>query len=135
MKRTPEDAAFAVEFGCELHLKYSEAKDRGVTDDAFAKSIGVVRAQLDKYLRGEDMPSVRTVALAHEAHGISVPYRGVPVSNTLTGPRRRKARSHTDQLELPFTIWAEGPGKFDVKLRPVSARKFSLQLTIKRTAG
>jgi transcriptional regulator with XRE-family HTH domain len=135
MKRTPEDAAFAFEFGRELQVKYSEAKTRGLTDDVFAKSIGVARAQLDKYLRGEDMPSVRTVAMAHEAHGISVPYRGVPVSSTLAGPRRRKARSHADQLDLPFTIWADGPGKFDIKLRPISARKFSLQLTIKRTAG
>ena len=135
MKRTPEDASFAAEFGRELYAKYSEAKIRGVTDEAFAKSIGVVRAQLDKYLRGEDMPSVRTVALAHEAHGISVPYGRVAVSSTLAGQRRRKARPLTDQLELPFTIWAEGPGQFDVKLRPVSARRFSLQLTIKRTAG
>ncbi len=135
MKRTPEDATFAVQFGRELHVKYSEAKAREVTDDVFAKSIGVVRAQLDKYLRGEAMPSVRTVALAHAAYGIAVGYGGVPVSKAVTGRRRRKAPVSSDQLELPFTIWAEGPGKFDVKLRPVSARKFSLQLTIKRTAG
>ena len=135
MKRTPEDAAFAVEFGRELYVKYSDAKTRGVTDDVFAKSIGVVRAQLDKYLRGEAVPSVRTVALAHAGYGIAVAYDGVPVSRAFAGQRRLKARASIDQLELPFTIWAEGPGKFDVKLRPVSARKFSLQLTIKRTAG
>ena len=135
MKRTPEDASFAAEFGRELSAKYSAAKVGGVTDAVFAESIGVVRAQLDRYLRGEAMPSVRTVALAHKEYGITVPYGGRHISKAFTGRRRREAQASIDQLEFPFTIMAEGPGKFDVKLQPVSARKFNLQLTIKKNAG
>lgn len=131
MKRTPEDTAFATEFGRELKSRYDHAKKRGVTDDGFAKSIGVVRAQLDRYLRGEAVPGVRTVALAHREYGIALPYGAIPVIKALKG-RRRQQQSILDQLELPFTLWAEGPGKFDLKLRPVSTRKFALSLTIKK---
>src|SRR5208283_4453845 len=76
MKRTPEDTAFAAEFGRELKAKYDEAKKRAVTDAAFAKSVGVVRAQLDRYLRGEAVPGIRTVALAHREYGIALSYGG-----------------------------------------------------------
>ena len=129
MKRTPEDTAFAAEFGRELKSKYDEAKKRNVTDDEFAKSVGVVRAQLDRYLRGEAVPGVRTVALAHREYGIAFSYGGTSMTEALAG--RRKA-SISDQLELPFTLWAEGPGKFNLKIQPVSARKFALRLTIRK---
>src|ERR1039457_6437747 len=122
MKRTPEDTAFATEFGRELKSKYDHAKKRGVTDDGFAKSIGVVRAQLDRYLRGEAVPGVRTAALAHREYGTAIPYGGIPTAKAFKG-RRRQQQSTVDQLELPFTLGAEGPGKFDLKLRPVSSRK------------
>jgi len=111
MKRTPEDAAFAVEFGRELYVKYSDAKTRGVTDDVFAKSIGVVRAQLDKYLRGEAVPSVRTVALAHAGYGIAVAYDG---STGFQGLRRTAAPKGTREhrsVGVAFYDMGGGPGQ------------------------
>jgi hypothetical protein len=133
MKRTPEDTEFAALFGRELKRKYDEAKRRGMTDAGFAESIGVVRAQLDKYVRGEAVPGIRTIALAKRKYGISVPYDGIVVSKT--GRRRQRSGPSADQLELPFVIWAEGPGEFDLKLRPVSTRRFALDLVIKRKTG
>ena len=132
MKRTPEDTAFAAEFGRELKAKYDEAKKRAVTDAAFAKSVGVVRAQLDRYLRGEAVPGIRTVALAHREYGIALSYGGTSMPEVLAGRRRRRKELIPDQLELPFTLWAEGPGKFNLKIQPVSARKFALRLTIRK---
>src|SRR5664280_3534095 len=112
MKRTPEDTAFALEFGQELRLRYENAKKNAVSDNDFAESIGVVRAQLDRYLRGEAVPGVRTVALAYRKYGIALRYGGTPVVAALTR-RTRGRKAILDQLELPFTVWAEGP-------RPVS---------------
>lgn len=131
MKRTSEDTAFALDFGRELRSKYDDAKRRGLSDADFAKSIGVVRAQLDRYLRGEAVPGIRTVALAYRHYGIATPYGDTAVPTALTG-RRRRRKSTNDQLELPFTVWAEGPGIAELKLKPVSARKFALLLTIKK---
>jgi transcriptional regulator with XRE-family HTH domain len=130
MKRTPEDTAFAAQFGRELKLKYDEAKRRGVTDSAFAESLGVKRAPLDKYLRGEAVPGIRTLALARRTYGIAVRYEGVDVLN---GGKRNRTVEQPNQMELPFVISAEGPGQFDLKLRPVSARKFALSIVVKKS--
>lgn len=129
MKRTPEDTEFAAQFGRELKGKYDAAKRRGMTDAEFAESVGVVRAQLDKYVRGEAVPGIRTIALAKQKYGIAVPYDGVVVSKSARGRRRIEQQN---QLELPFVIWAEGPGEYDLKLRPVSARRFALDVVIKK---
>jgi len=132
MKRTDDDTEFAIEFGRELRRKYDEAKNRGVTDGDFANSIGVVRGQLDRYLRGEAVPGIRTVALAFRNHGISVPYGDTALGAALRN-RSGRRRSFLQQMELPFTVVSEAPGLVDVKFKPVSARRFALQLTVKRT--
>jgi len=132
MKRTQEDTEFAALFGRELKAKYDAAKRGDMTDAEFADSIGVVRAQLDKYLRGEAVPGIRSIALAKQRYGIDVPYDGIFVSKS--AKKRGRNEPTTDQLELPFVIWAEGPGQYDLKLRPVSARKFALDVVIKRTS-
>jgi transcriptional regulator with XRE-family HTH domain len=131
MKRTDEDTAFALEFGQELKRKYDKAKESGVSDSSFAESIGVVRGQLDRYLRGEAVPGVRTVALAFRNYAISVQYGGTAVTDALR-KRRRGRKSLLDQLELPFTVLSNVAGSLDVKLKPVSARKFALQLIVRR---
>jgi len=132
MKRTPEDDSFAVDFGRELTVKYSRAKRKGVTDQAFAASIGVARAQLDKYLRGEAVPSVRTVALALRKHGVAVPYDKIPVHGSLGRKQRPKKAIETGQLLLPFTILSEGPERIGVRFKPVSTRNFEVHLMVKK---
>jgi len=132
MKRTPQDDVFAAEFARELARKYSEAKRRGVTDQAFAESVGVARAQLDKYLRGDAMPSVRTVALALREHGVEVPYDRIPVHKSLDRRKRPKKTSDLGQLLLPFRILSEGPETIGVSFKPVSTRNFEVHLTVKK---
>jgi transcriptional regulator with XRE-family HTH domain len=132
MKRTREDDAYAADFGRALAVEYGKAKKRAITDQVFARSIGVERAQLDKYLRGEAMPSVRTVALAYRAHKIAIPYDHVPVDGALSNQGRRRKRVVPTQLLLPFTIWAEGPESVDMKFKPVGTRKFELQVTVRK---
>jgi transcriptional regulator with XRE-family HTH domain len=67
-KRTADDDAFVMRFASELRREYekAKAKDGGTSDQAFAESIGVERASLDRYLNGKSMPSVRTVAFAYQ---------------------------------------------------------------------
>jgi transcriptional regulator with XRE-family HTH domain len=135
MKRTPEDDAFAAEFGRELNLSYAASKSAGVTDQAFAKSIGVERAQLEKYLRGEAMPSVRTVVLAYRQYGIAITYERIPTTGALPkGSRRKRQSRETAQFLLPFTIRSEGPERVGLKFRPVGTRKFALEVTVKKGA-
>jgi len=133
MKRTPEDDAFAAQFGRELKPHYDAAKTRGKTDAEFANSIGVERAQLEKYLRGESVPAIRTLALAKRKLGISIPYGGVLLTDAAR--RRRMNQEDVNQMKFPFEIRAEGPGAFDLKVRPVSARRFALDLIVKRSRG
>jgi len=133
MKRTPEDDdAFVAQFAEELNLHYRRAKKREVTDQDFADSIGVKRAQLDRYLEGGPLPSLRTVALAYQNYGIAIPYAGIPISPVVGSSRPRRRKAKTEQLLLPFTLRAEGPRRVDVKIEPLSARTFQVRLTIKR---
>lgn len=60
VKRTREDDIYAEQFGEQLAKVYLAAKSNGTTDHVFAESIGVERAQLRKYLRGEAVPNVTT---------------------------------------------------------------------------
>ena len=132
MKRTPQDDAFVADFSEELANKYSAAKRREVTDQEFAESIGVARAQLDKYLRGDAMPSVRTVALALREHGIAVPYDQVPMHHLLERRKRTKKNHSLGQMLLPFRILSEGPESIGVSFKPVSTRNFEVHLTVKK---
>lgn len=132
MKRTPQDDAFIAQFTRELGARYSAAKRRGTTDQEFAESIGVTRAQLDKYLLGQAMPSVRTVALAIREHDVRVPYGGVPIHRSLSRLRARKSSANPAQLQLPFSMLSEGPETIGVRFKPMSARNFEIQLTVRK---
>jgi transcriptional regulator with XRE-family HTH domain len=131
MKRTREDDAFIAEFVPKLKRAYESAKARGISDQKFAESIGVERAQLDRYLDQQSMPSVRTVILAYEKYHIAVPYRRISLRRALPKKARKETSDTFKQIVLPFTIETEkATARVDVKLRPISARKFALELTI-----
>ncbi|HMK29515.1 MAG TPA: helix-turn-helix transcriptional regulator, partial [Terriglobales bacterium] len=102
MKRTQEDDDFAMRFGEQLWKSYNKAKKRGVSDEAFAGSIGVARAQLDRYLRGEAMPGVRTVVLALRRHRVCVPYNELDLSSVFKRGKKISQQSSDAQLTLPF---------------------------------
>jgi transcriptional regulator with XRE-family HTH domain len=131
MKRTIDDDAFVAQFAGELRRIYDVAKKKGLSDQVFAESIGVERPQLDRYLDGKAMPSVRTVAFAFQKYQIAIPYRHISLQQALLKSGRKKIPPPAVQMVLPFTIRTEKAGaKVDVKLSPVSARKFVLQLTV-----
>jgi transcriptional regulator with XRE-family HTH domain len=136
MKRTPDDNAYAVRFGEDLNAAYKAAKAKSMSDQEFADSVGVVRAQLDKYLRGASMPSFRTVVLAHRNHGIHIPYAGEDVKTVLaTRARRRKRKLETlDQLKLPFVITTEKSSNIDLSLKSLGPRKFELHVSLRKFA-
>jgi transcriptional regulator with XRE-family HTH domain len=137
MKRSPErtvdDDAFTALFALALKSAYVKAKEKGVTDQQFAESIGVERPQLNRYLDGESMPSVRTVAFAYREYGIAIPYARVSLQAAI---RKRASKKRPDlpaQMVLPFTIQTEkATTRFDLKLDSVSSRKFAFRLIVDR---
>src|SRR5580704_1959498 len=123
MKRTIDDDAFVAQFASELRRKYELAKSQGMSDQVFAESIGVERPQLDRYLDGKAMPSVRTVAFAFQKYQIAIPYRRISLQRALPKTEQRKKPSPPSQMVFPFTIQTEkAAARVHVKLSPVSAR-------------
>ena len=129
-ERTTDDDAFVEQFAPALKRAYQKAKEKGVTDQTFAESIGVERPQLNRYLDGESMPSVRTVAFAHREYGIAIPYNRVSLQHALPKGGRRNMQLVTEMV-LPFTIQAEkAAAKVDLRLDSVSARRFAFRLIV-----
>ncbi len=133
MKRTREDDVYAQRFGERLEKAYKAAKASEITDQTFAESIGVERSQLRKYLRGEAVPSVRTVALAQRNHGISEAYESVDVGKLLSNKSaRRKPVLRPVQLRLPFSLEVADPSQFEVELKSLKPRKYELRIRVKQ---
>jgi transcriptional regulator with XRE-family HTH domain len=131
--RTIDDDAFVARFAPALKRAYQKEKERGMTDQVFAESIGVERPQLNRYLDGESMPSVRTVAFAHREYGIAIPYNRVSLQDALPKRGRKKQAETLTQMVLPFTIQMEkAAARVDLKFDPVSARKFAFRLIVDR---
>jgi transcriptional regulator with XRE-family HTH domain len=132
-ERTTDDDAFVAQFAPALKRAYEKAKAERMTDQVFAESIGVERPQLNRYLDGESMPSVRTVAFAHQRYGIAIPYNRISLQDALPRRGRKKRSEPPAQMVFPFTIETEKAGdRVELKLDPVSARKFSLRLIVDR---
>jgi hypothetical protein len=131
MKRTPDDDVFVAEFAKALRREYERAKIAGISDQVFAHSIGVQRAQLDRYLDGRAMPSVRTVAFAFREHRIAIAYCGIPLRTALPKREVRKKRTSINQMTLPFFIETEkSASRIGLKLNAVSARRFAILMTV-----
>jgi hypothetical protein len=79
------------------------------------------------------MPSVRTVAFAHQEYGIAIPYNRISLQEALPKRSRKKKPAPLTQLVLPFTIQAgKAAARVDVKLDSVSTRKFAFRLIVGR---
>lgn len=131
MKRTGDDDAFVDQFAPALRREYEKAKREGMSDQVFAESIGVERPQLNRYLDGDSMPSVRTVAFAYRKYGIAIPYNRVSLRGALPIRGRKKKPEALAQMVLPFTIQTEkAAARVDLKLDSVSARKFAFRLIV-----
>jgi hypothetical protein len=137
MKRTPEDATFAVEFGRELKQHYDRRTKKGnsgpeMSDEEFAATLDVTRPALKKYLIGKATPAVRVIVLAFLNYGINVPYFGTP----LFGKRRRKDHSQSamTQLVLPFSVQGLNTASIQTKIEPRGHNGFELRVDIRRAS-
>ncbi len=135
MKKTAADKDFALRFAAALSPYVEREKEKGQSVAAIAKRLGISGPGLLKQLNG-GTPSVRTIALAFAAFGVSVPYAGVHVAQAVASKRgRRRQRLHPDQLLLPFEITAPASSqRLLLKLVPKSTRRYRLQLLVKMSA-
>jgi transcriptional regulator with XRE-family HTH domain len=132
MKRTEEDQQFGAEFAQRLNPLYEQALARGEKERAFARRLGVDRGALQRYLRKNAMPSLRTVVLAYREFGIIIPYAGVHTHALISKKGRRRKGASELQMDLPLTI--EAPqGEINVVIKKKSAQRYRLQLHIRRT--
>lgn len=132
MKQTPEDLRFAGDFAEALRPHVAEEREKGRSLKQVAESLGVTEPALKKYLSGRTTPSLRTVVLAYDRYGLSVPYSGVSFVG-VAGKRKRgqKQSSPLQQLLLPFEIKTPSPDdRLGLKLLPTGVRRYQLQVTL-----
>ena len=131
MKRTDEDQQFGAEFAKRLKPFYERALTEGQTEKDFARRLGVDRGGLQRYLRTNAMPSFRTIVLAYQEFGITIPYAGIR-STTLISKRGKRRRTPSEQqMYLPLTIEAPD-GEVDVVIKRKSPQRIRLQLRAAR---
>jgi transcriptional regulator with XRE-family HTH domain len=134
MKQTPEDLRFAGDFAQALRPHVAEEKKKGHSLKQIAEGLGVTEPALMKYLGGRTTPGLRTVVLAYDKYGLSVPYSGVPFVGGAASKRKRgrKKSSPLQQLVLPFEIQTPGPNdRLGLKLLPTGVRNYQLQITLR----
>jgi hypothetical protein len=134
MKQTSDDLRFASDFAVELEPHVSSERMKGSSFRRIAGELGITEPALKKCLAGRTTPSLRTVVLAFEKYGVSVPYSGIAFTaqkQLNKRERQRKPRSST-QLLLPFEIETPGPSdRLSLKLLPVGVRRYQLQVTLR----
>src|SRR5712672_1181730 len=93
MKQTPEDLRFAGDFAEALRPHVDIERSRGHALREIAEWLGVTEPALKKYLGGRTTPCLRTVVLAYDRYGVSVPYSGVSFAGGRPGKRRGRKQS------------------------------------------
>ncbi len=133
MKQTPEDLRFAGDFAEALRPHVDGDRKKGHALKAIAEWLGVTEPGLKKYLSGRTTPCLRTVVLAYDRYGVSVPYSGVSFAGGGTRKRRGKRQSNPlQQLFLPFEIQTpSSDDRLALKLFPTGARRYQLQVTLR----
>jgi transcriptional regulator with XRE-family HTH domain len=120
----PEDLRYKDEFTKRLNDEY---KKHAGSDAAFAAKLDVTRQALKKYLNGEVMPGLRTVALAYVNLGINVSY-GKFDAKLLCSRGKSNKRSVEAQLLLPFAI--ESLSQDDVQIELVDKKKNRIEMSV-----
>jgi transcriptional regulator with XRE-family HTH domain len=127
-KKTELDERYAKAFAKEVRPHYLLAKKKGMSDRAFADTLGVTDTQLHNYLEGAATPSLRTVAVALERYAIAVPYGSIPTKRLLGIGAKKAARP--EQLVLPFSIHPRAAKRIGLRVERHSGRKIDLVLKI-----
>jgi transcriptional regulator with XRE-family HTH domain len=134
MKQTREDLRFAGDFADALRPHIAKEQGDGRSLKQIAEGLGVTEPALKKYLAGQTTPSLRTVVLAFDRYGVSVPYSGVSFAGVARGRRghRKRESSPLHQLVLPFEIQSPGPeSRLELKLLPTGVSRYQLQVTLR----
>ena len=134
MKQTPDDLRFAGDFAAALGPHISAERRKGRSLSHLANELGVTEPALQKCLGGRSTPCLRTVALAFDKYGVSVPYSGIEFVGRAAAKHNggRKQNRLLEQLFLPFEIAAPGPrDRLDLKLLPTGTRRYQLQVTLR----
>jgi len=134
VKQTPEDLRFAGDFAVALFVHINEEKARGLSLKQIAEGLGVTEPALKKYLTGRTTPSLRTVALAYDRYGVSVPYSGIAFVRDAPKKHRRgkKQSAPLQQLSLPFEIQTPvAEDRIELKLFPTGVSRYQLQVTLR----
>jgi transcriptional regulator with XRE-family HTH domain len=134
MKQTPEDLRFAGDFAEALTPHIAGETRKGRSLKQVAEGLGVTEPALKKYLTGRTTPCLRTVALAYDRYGVSVPYSGIVFLGGTVDRRKRsrKRSSALQQLTLPFEIQSPHPNdRLALKLLPTGVRRYQLQVTLR----
>src|SRR5581483_477210 len=133
-KRTREDVTFAKAFTAALMRKWDQSRRDGThTDETFARSVGIDRSSLYQYRRRPQVPSIRTVAMALEHHGIAIPYDVTDLRRVL--PRRPSRRESAQQLSLPLRIEAVGDNRVAFSVTGVRPSRLDFSLTLGKSSG
>lgn len=134
MKQTEADRRFALEFGNKLTPLYErEVKAMGALKSPadFAHCLGVSTGALQKYLRGQAMPSLRTVIKAYDEFGILIPYEGRNPSKIVQARGKKRATVPDIQMSLPLII--ESPNsEISCELKKKAPGRFRIELQIKQ---
>jgi transcriptional regulator with XRE-family HTH domain len=130
VRRTLDDDRFATEFGRELSRHYHRVTNESrISDEDFARSLGVTRPALMKYLHGNAMPGLGVVVQAFLQYGVNIPYRGTP----LFGSRKRpKGEPAVSQLVLPFSVQSAGVDTIETNLDRKGPNGFELRITLNK---
>jgi transcriptional regulator with XRE-family HTH domain len=135
MKRTPDDEAFAAEFGRELKRHYDRATQKGddiprLSDEQFAATLDVTRPALMKYLKGGTMPTLRVVVLAFLRYGVNVAYFQIPLFKKKG--RKDSASPTMAQLVLPFSVQGLNTATIQTKVEPKGVNSFEIRVDIQK---
>lgn len=133
MKQTADDLRFAGDFAQALapHVSADRKKGRSLKD--VARDLGITEPALKKCLGGRNTPSLRTVVLAFDKYGVSIPYSGVTfIGRDVAARKGRKKPSSLNQLLLPFEIETPSPeDRLTLKLLPTGVRRYQLQVKLR----
>jgi hypothetical protein len=131
MKKTDEDRQFALRFAEALQPFVSRDRGKGRSWAQIGADLGVSGPGVQKQLAG-GTPSIRTIALAYDKYGVSVPYKGIELAKVIArkGKIKRGPMSGL-QLSLPFEITAPVSSKtLILKRLPRGVRRYRLELVI-----
>jgi transcriptional regulator with XRE-family HTH domain len=123
-RSTPDDEAFKRKVAEEFVRARDRACQKGFSVEEFARTLGITRAGLHKYIARKAIPSLRVLQRARQ-------YWGVRLSYGELGDRYIQARKK-DPRQMEFKFSVEDVSKEQIRITKFSAKgENSAELVIK----